>query len=101
MKINPWQLRFPVDRKWHPIGNFFERWIARHAAARILNGDCRTFQFGGWTGALKKSYEMVNADKEQLAHWILRDVGYSCCPADIMKLTGHDPEADPQPEMAT
>jgi hypothetical protein len=60
----------------------------------ILNHPCRTYQFGGWNGPIKQAYAMVYADKEQLAHWILRTAGYSCCPADLMKLTGHDSEAD-------
>ena len=34
----------------------------------------------------------VDAHKEQLVHWILTNAGYSCCPADIMELTGYDPE---------
>ncbi len=55
----------------------------------ILNSSTNTFQFGGWNGALKLSYELVNAEKEQLAHWILRDAGYLCCPADLMELTGN------------
>ncbi len=85
-------LRFALDR-WEPRKSWFTRWIARHAAAMILNASSRTYQFGGWNGALKLAYEMVNADKEQLAHWILRTAGYSCCPADLMKLTGHDQES--------
>jgi len=66
--------------------NWFRRWIARCAAARILNGKALTYQFGGYTGALKKNYELVDAGKEQLAHWVLRDVGYSCCPGDIQEV---------------
>ena len=89
------QLKFPLDKMWPSQSNFFERWIARRAAARILNSSARTYQFGGWTGAKKLAYELVDADKEQIAHWLLREVGYSCCPADIMKLTGHDPECKP------
>lgn len=86
-------LRFPVDTRWEPRKSWFARWIARCAAAMILNHPVRTYQFGGWNGALKLSYELVLADKEQLAHWILRAAGYSCCPADLMKLTGQDPAA--------
>ena len=86
-------LRFPVDTRWEPPKSWFTRWIARRAAAMILNHPGRTYQFSGWNGALKLSYEMVDADKEQLAHWILRTAGYSCCPADLMELTGHDHEA--------
>lgn len=86
-------LRFPVDTRWEPRKSWFARWIARYAAAMILNHPVRTYQFGGWNGALNLSYELVLADKEQLAHWILRTAGYSCCPADLMKLTGQDPAA--------
>lgn len=69
-------------------GNFFQRWLARQVACSILNDESDTYQFGGYTGAKKLSYEMVDAHKEQLAHWILRRVGYKCCPADLMELTG-------------
>jgi hypothetical protein len=67
--------------------NIFQRWLARHVAASILNGG-GTYQMSGYTGSLKKSYESVDADHHQLAHWILRRVGYVCCCADLMKITG-------------
>lgn len=89
-RIMPSQLRFQIEPHWPNKSTMFERWIARRAASRILNGDARTYQFGGFTGALKLSYELVNADKEQIAHWLLRDVGYNCCTADIMELTGNN-----------
>jgi hypothetical protein len=110
--VRPNDLRFPLEKlsscnctitvavgteyeKTHDCkpqrGNIYQRWVARQVAADILNGGGH-YQFGGYTGALKKAYEMVDADCHQLAHWILRRVGYVCCCADLMKLTG-TPEA--------
>jgi hypothetical protein len=63
------------------------RWFSRVVAASILNQG-GTYQMCGWTGALKKAYECVDADHHQLAHWILRRTGYVCCCADLMELTG-------------
>lgn len=66
--------------------NILFRWFSRIVAASILNQG-GTYQMGGWTGALKLYYELVDADYHQLAHWILRRCGYVCCCADLMKLT--------------
>ncbi len=86
-------LRFPIDAMWPTKSTWLDKLIARMAAARILNGSSRTYQFGGYTGAKKLAYEMVDAEKEQLAHWLLRDCGYNCCVVDIMKVMGRDPDA--------
>lgn len=91
MKVHQHNLIFPLDRMWPPKF-FFVRFCARITAAMIINNPAETYQFGGWTGALKKAYELVNADKFQLAHWILREAGYSCCPADVMRRAGVDPD---------
>ncbi len=78
---------------WPTKWNWLQRWIARKTAARILNDESAGYQFGGPIGAkCPDSYEMVVARKEQLAHWILRTVGYNCCPADLMELTGYGSE---------
>lgn len=91
--VLPSQLRFPVDPMWPERSNWFDRWIARKTAARILNGKSSSYQFGGPIGAkYPKSYVLVDARKEQLAQCILRAVGYACCTADIMAITGYDPE---------
>ena len=62
----------------------------------ILKSIGDTYQFGGYTGALKKSYEMVDASKFQLVHWILYVAGYSCCTADIMERCGINPSEKDQ-----
>lgn len=74
--------------------SWFHRFCARVVARMIvLSGPSgATYQFGGWDGALKKNYLMVDASKFQLAHWILRQVGYECCVADIMERCGVDGE---------
>lgn len=63
--------------------SFLKRFIARKMALILFENGADTYQFGGCTGTLKKSYELVNADKFQLIHWILRSVGYDCCSANI------------------
>lgn len=85
-------LRFPIDKKWGNKSTWIDRLVARLAAVRILNGESRTYQFGGYTGIKKLAYEMVDAEKEQIAHWLLRDCGYFCCVADIMRVMGRGPE---------
>ena len=93
--VKPSDLRFPIegrDRKSSLAaqfkGTWWQRLVARHVAADILTNDTGTYQFGGYTGALRLKYELVDADRHQLAHWVLRRVGYLCCCADLMKLTG-------------
>jgi len=87
-KIKASDLKFPIFFSDWDSSSWLTRLIARHSAARILNCSCSKFQFGGYTGLLKKKYEMVDAPKEQLAHWILYNAGYSCCTGDIMEITG-------------
>lgn len=67
---------------------FIKRFIARKMAKIIYNSSVDTYQFGGWTGALKKSYELVDADKFQLIHWLLNSVGYECCVDGIREHCG-------------
>jgi hypothetical protein len=70
--------------------NIIHRWLARKIAAYILNRG-GTYQMCGWTGALKKNFECVDASCDQLAHWILRTAGYICCCADLLEIQGIDP----------
>lgn len=84
-------LRFDIDPQWGKR-SWLDRFCARHVANLLFRTRGETYQFGGWTGALKRSYEMVDASKFQLMHWILREAGYKCCEADIMKRCGVDPE---------
>jgi hypothetical protein len=107
-KVKPRQLCFPLEKLGGPkftltvaVGtehekelgcsparaNILQRWMARCVAASILNQG-GTYQMCGWNGFLKKAYECIDADCHQFAHWILRRVGYVCCCADLMKLTG-------------
>jgi len=90
--VRPSLLKFKVDPMWTKRG-WIKRLFARRVASMIINTSSETYQFGGWTGALKKAYEMVDADKFQLAHWILREAGYNCCPADVMRRAGVDPDS--------
>jgi hypothetical protein len=80
--------RFPLDEK-APRGLrwWWFRFCARQVC-RIIAVFRGTYQFGGWDGALKKHYSLVDADSSQLIHWILFSVGYSCCPADVMRRCG-------------
>ena len=95
--VKPRDLIFPLENKiccdlggsfWPPKTSMFQRYLSRKVACSILNEKGGTYQFGGYTGLRRLSYEMVDADRHQLAHWILRRVGYVCCCADLMKLTG-------------
>ena len=69
-------------------GTILGRFIARRTAAALLNDNCNSYQFGGTQGPLSPEYMLIDADKHQLAHWVLNQAGYSCCTADLMKLTG-------------
>jgi len=64
------------------------RWHARHAAAMILNSISSTYQFGSYVGDANQQYIHVDADKTQLAHWILMEAGYECCPDDLKPFKG-------------
>ena len=94
-KIKAKDLKFPIDRLFHEsVRNIFERWIMRYVASIILN-DGGSYQMCGYTGVLKRSYECVDADCHQLAHWILMKAGYECTCAELMKLTNTDSEKEP------
>lgn len=72
--------------------NVIKRFIARLMCQILFKNSATHYQFGGWSGNLKKEYNMCLANKFQLMHWILYSVGYSCCVADVMKRCGIDPE---------
>ena len=84
-------LKFKIDQMWGKR-SWLDRLFARRTATMILNAPGSTYQFGGYTGAKRLAYEMVDADKFQMMHWILREAGYECCPADVMKRCGVDPD---------
>ena len=79
--------RFDVDKRWIKR-SWLDRFCARHVAKMILKSDGETYQFGGWTGAKRLSYELVNADKFQLMHWILCEAGYNCNAAMVAERAG-------------
>ena len=88
-------LKFKLQSKNRLISNckktnFIKRFLARQMAISIFNDYATHYQFGGWSGLLKKEYNTCLADKFQLMHWILFNAGYSCCTADIMKRCGID-----------
>ena len=88
------RFKYPIDSQW-PMSvrsTIITRLAARITARMIYHSMGETYQFGGYTGILMEKYEMVDADKFQLIHWILREAGYSCCPADLMKECGIDPD---------
>ena len=99
MKVKPKDLIFPLNNDsvrygWGPDGEitfakktWLDRWVARRMSALILNSSCKTYQFGGYTGFKRLAYEMVDAPKEQIVHWLLREAGYACCEADIIART--------------
>jgi hypothetical protein len=75
-----------------------ERWHARRVAASIADSPVRTFQVGGFDGALRKNYLLVDADKYQFIHWVLFAAGYECTTAKVMERCGADPDAKSPPE---
>jgi len=84
-------LKFKIDKRW-PKRSWFDRFCARHVCKMIVKENFKSYQFGGYTGAKKLSYELVNAECFQLMHWVLREAGYSCCAADVMERCGIDYE---------
>ena len=96
---NP-DLRFPVDKRhvWGLSSSVFHRWLARKTAAMLWFRGARYYQFGGYDGALKKNYVLVDAPVFQLMHWILTTAGYDCTMADVMERCGVDPSAKDAPE---
>ena len=91
MRIN---LRFKIYKDEKKDHSWLDRFCARWVARMIHRSQIDYYQFGGWVGAGSKAkYELIDADKYQLMHWILREVGYRCCPADVMERCGVDPEA--------
>lgn len=83
--------KFEIDEMWGKR-IFLERFFARMVAKILWFSKGNTYQFGGWTGAKKLSYELVDADKFQLMHWILREAGYLCSVANIMERCNINPE---------
>jgi hypothetical protein len=79
--------------------NIFKRYIARKMAWYIFKDGATHYQFLGWSGSLKKEYNMCLADKYQLMHWILFNVGYDCCITDIMERCGISYEEWKKQEM--
>lgn len=69
---------FKLDDKWPAQRGWIDRFCARWVAGMINSSNSGAYQFGGYTGEKRLSYEMVDAEKEQLMHWILREAGYSC-----------------------
>ena len=67
-----------------------DRWCVRMVCLMIWRSGAKSFQFGGYDGALKKNYYMVDADRFQLMHWILRVAGYDCSSADVVERCGVD-----------
>ena len=68
--------------------SIFKRFIARQMCLIIFKSNSTHYQFGGWSGSLKKEYNMCLANKFQLMHWILYSAGYHCSTSDIMKRCG-------------
>ena len=101
IKVKAKNLIFPLDKRpiISNIPSIIIRWMARFICARLLNGLCVYHQFGGYTGSLKKEYAMVDAETEQIVHWLLRDVGYSCSVADILEITGKYEEGPCYPAL--
>ena len=94
-KVRRWiypKFKFRIDPSWPLKSNYINRLAARITARMIYHALGESYQFGGYTGMLMEKYEMVDADKFQLIHWILREAGYSCCPADVMEACGIDPD---------
>ena len=94
-RVKSKDLIFPLDKKsfmWSikKISSIVNRWMVRRSCAILLNSPCSYYQMGGYTGTLKKSYELVDTPTESIVHWLLREVGYSCSIADIMKRTGRE-----------
>lgn len=90
---------FPVEvRSSGGLKGYLQRYHARKTARMLADNSARTYQFGGYQGALKKSYMLIDADKYQLIHWILTAAGYYCTPAQVMERCGVDPEAKSAPE---
>lgn len=83
---------FNFNKKWKTT-SWLNRFCARHTARVIYRTNVDCCQVDGWS-ELKREYEMINTNKFQLIHWILREVGYDCCPAEIMEKCGVDPEND-------
>lgn len=92
---------FPVEvRALKGLRGYLQRYHARKTALMIAENNVRTYQFGGYQGALKKSYMLIDADKYQLIHWILTAAGYYCTSAQVMERCGVDPESKKEKENA-
>jgi hypothetical protein len=95
------KLKFPIDKKW-PKRSFLQRWAARVVAKMLLSKNS-SYQCCGkinWMHTLKEengilyhkldyvpneSEADIQVPSLQMAHWILRESGYSVCEADIEK----------------
>jgi len=99
------KMRFDLEPKSRMGPDGFERprWYhrlaARIVAKRILNGKAQSHQCSGRVNWLL-DFESgkaplfggdadIQVPSAQLAHWVLRNVGYKVCPADLMV----DPDA--------
>jgi len=90
-----YNLNFEVDKLWRKR-SWIQRLAARIVANMIINTESDTYQFGGWRSSKQPTpYTFIQADKYQLAHWVLRESGYHCCVADIMKRAGKKVFAKP------
>ena len=82
-------LCFSLDKRGQTTSTgWWTRYCARRTARMLWKSGSVTFQFGGYHGAFKKNYVLVDASVFQLMHWILRQSGYDCCPADVMRRCG-------------
>ena len=86
--------KFPIDPRWSKR-NWLDRWCARQTCLMLWRSGCLSYQFGGFEG---DDYRIIMAPVFQLMHWILRQAGYDCCPADVMKRCGVDTDRKPPPE---
>jgi len=82
-------LRFPVDKHWLEDTNYISRLASRIVAKRYLNGKADSYQ-GSYISSLPIN---IQISKFQMAHWTLRNAGYSVCVADLEKVCGLNPYA--------
>lgn len=98
-------LNFDIDKMW-PKRSFIQRWAARIVAKMLLKKDS-SYQCYGETNWVTAPVEGAGFDRTtyvsngkadiqvpaiQMAHWILRESGYSVCQADIKKRIGLSPD---------
>ena len=96
---------FPIQNK-HQLNydgqktGIIKRFLARQMAYSIFKEKSTHYQFAGWSGTLKKDYNMCLANKFQLMHWILHNAGYSCSVAQIIERCGISYKEHEQQEMS-